>query len=269
MSEKENENDIALGKGSSKADSILKWYSLFAAFLFLNLCVVGYAYYYKFYYHKNNSENASNTVITAPPDTVYVDSKDDETAVDDADNTDESDTKEVAEVVPVSHVERARELSFSVKSSDNGTSNKNTAANTSSNDGAANSANTNDVFANSALANANNANTSANKAVAAIPAKPSTSKGMMKNEEESHTFMISLGMFKDKDNAIQLVHDLKNKGIDGELIASRHFEKLPPAYLLVLAGKELSSASAYQMCAEMKKKGIDCSVQDGGKYSWK
>ncbi len=255
MTETETKRESVWSKMSFKGDAILKWYSIFAVFLFLNLCGVGYAYYYKFYRNKDTNlsgtNSSQNQVRILPPDTLYVDAIDD----DDANTGDENQSEEVKEVLPVSHIERASEKSFSMKYVEGmkaltyGTSKT--------------EENASDAETNNEVANNNKAMTSVNNT------KPVASNNVRKSNEDTHTFMISLGMFEVKENALNMIADLKQKGVEGELISSNHFAKLPPSYILVLGGKELSSASAYQMCTDMKKKGIDCYVQDGGKYSWK
>src|ERR1017187_3018880 len=106
MTEKETKNNSFITRFSFKGDAILKWYYIFASFLFLNLCGVGYAYYYKFYKNKNNSEsaasgnNTSNKVIVLPPDTIYVDKID---AGKPTNNNDSELTEDNKESIAVSH----------------------------------------------------------------------------------------------------------------------------------------------------------------------
>ena len=247
-----------MGRFFSKGDALLKWYYIFASFLFLNLCGVGYAYYVKFYKNKNNSENASsssqtNKVIVLPPDTIYVDKinavkPSDSQAVN---NSDES--QYTKESMPVSQIERSHEHSYDVKNAESKKSNPSISK-------------PSEEMA-SASSNASSAN---NKPLSpAINTKNYLATSTVKSEEDNHTYLISLGSFKVKENALGLIADMKQKGVEAEIILSNHFAKMPPSYVLVLAGKELSSASANQMCNELKKKGIDCYVQDGGKYSWR
>jgi cell division septation protein DedD len=257
MTEKETKSNGFMAKFSYKGDRLLGLYYIFATFLFLNLCGVGYAYYHKFYQNKNDGENGasgsnqSSKVIVLPTDTIYVDKIDVQKPADTKDTDQSEDTKES---LPVSHVERAREVTYDVKTS---TSAKGTSPNISISDANAATPSTTDIPDNNAsLTSANNS-------------KPSLPHSTMKSEEESHTYLIALGTFKVKDNALNLIAELKQKGVEAEIISSNHFTKMPPTYLLVLGGKELSSATANQMCNDFKKKGIDCYVQDGGKYSWR
>lgn len=261
MSEEETKSDLPVGKSGPRTDVSFKWYYIFAAVLFMNLCGVGYAYYYKFYKNKSAAEttNADGSVKVniLPTDTVYVDNIDDylnkskkdvdaeendDATIDGASTTaagtSSNGSNDIVANTSGSNTQKAKEMKFSfVSPSDNQGSESGSAKDD------------------------NNTTTAANN--------KSLPKSIRHNEEESHTFLISMGMFKVKDNAQNLISELKQKGILGEMISSDHFEKLPHGYLMVIGGKELSSASAYQMCGEMKKKGINCDVTDAGKYSWR
>jgi hypothetical protein len=238
MTEKETNETSLWGRFSFKGDALLKWYYIFASFLFLNLCGVGYAYYNKFYKNKSNTENAANNivnkVIVLPTDTIYVDHID---AIKPADTNDADESEDTKKSLPVSHIERYQENSFDVNASANSKINPSYYTSTDANI------------------------TSSPKTKSSIP--NNTAKA---EEGGSHTYLIALGTFKVKGNALSLVAELKQKGVEPEIISSNHFAKMPPTYILVLGGKELSSTSASQMCNDLKKEGVECYVQDGGRY---
>lgn len=247
MTETENNLEKPIKKSSTHKDGISKWYTIFAVFLAVNLCCLSYAYWVKFYKNKKTVSTSSQSdsllanVIILPADTIYVD-RDEMDSLKDED-ADEPDTEQVSEVIN----NNSKVASIASKPVQN---NQNTQV----------SKNTPQLKPD---ANENN------KSLASAPNKPVKDKGIGKTEEEGHTFLVSLGMFKSKANALNLMAILKQQGIEGEMEESDHFSKMAPGYILVLAGKELSSATAYQIGTDMKKKGLDYFVKDAGKYSWR
>ena len=236
-------------RNSSKSkDGISKWYIIFAVFLAVNFCFLSYAYYAKFYKNRNTANNSKETdstllanTIIFPADTVYVDK----------DEVDSSDNDEATESVKVQDAEVVY----------NGKKESSLAQNPSSN-------NSQKAVVSKITSSANPLAGENNKPAATI-ANPVTNKGIGKTEEEGHTFLVSLGMFKSKVNALNLMTTLNQQGVEAEIIESDHFTKMPPGYILVIAGKELSSATAYQIGVDMKKKGLDNFVKDAGKFSWR
>lgn len=247
MTETETNFKKPITKSSTHKDGISKWYTIFAVFLAVNFCCLSYAYWVKFYKNKPTVQQADSlmaNVIVLPPDTVYVDKEELDSLNDDATiDKDDADTDDDADVVD----NNSKNITLPVKPS---TNNQNT-----------------QVSKNTAPVKSDAVDN--NKSTAAVNKPVAKDKGIGKTEDEGHTFLVSLGMFKSKANALSLIADLKQKGIEGEMEVSDHFSKMAPGYFLVLAGRELSSATAYQIGADMKKKGLDYFVKDAGKYSWR
>jgi len=247
VTETETKIEKPISKSSTHKDGISKWYTIFAVFLALNFCGLSYAYWAKFYKNRKTVQQSDSllaSVIVLPPDTVYVDKDEMDSLNDDATaDKNDSDTDDVADVVD----NNSKNISLAVKPSSD---NQNIQV-----------SKTTIPIKSDAVDN--------NKSVASTKDKPAKDKGIGKTEEEGHTFIVSLGMFKSKANALNLIAELKQKGIEGEIVESDHFSKMAPGYILVLAGKELSSATAYQIGADMKKKGLDYFVKDAGKLSWR
>src|ERR1017187_7691660 len=234
-------------KFSTPKDGISKWYTIFAVFLALNFCGLSYVYYLKYYKNPKTTGNSKQddsltaNVIVLPADTIYVDKDEmDSLKEDEA----ESETEQVAESSLVNKTKETTDASNAVAIKQNTQVNK------------TESAIKPDISGD-------------NKSIASVAKKPALEKGIGKTEDEGHTFLVSLGMFKTKSNALSFMADLKQKGIEGEIVESDHFSKMAPGFILVLAGKELSSATAYQIGADMKKKGLDNFVKDAGKFSWR